>query len=97
MEELEGINILGKNLTNLRFADDIVLLAGIEESLQNKLHQLSLESNKVGLIINANKNKVMANSPIKKLKLLTTPKSKLSMKSFTLCRSFPFPTKHVRK
>jgi len=64
-----GININGKFLNNLRFADDIVLIATSMEQIETMLLQLNDESRKIGLKMNMSKTKVMTNidgaSPIK--------------------------------
>ena len=59
-----GIKISGRNINNLRYADDTTLMAESEEELKNLLMKVKDKSEKVGLKINIQKNKVMASSPI---------------------------------
>lgn len=56
-----GLNIDGRTLTHLRFADDIVLFAKTPEDLNRMLNELASESAKVGLKLNLEKTKVMTN------------------------------------
>lgn len=60
-EDLKGVSIGGENLTNLRFADDIVLCAENKESLQTLLNAINDECKKVGLEINTEKTVIMTN------------------------------------
>ena len=65
MDETQaGIKIAGRNINNLRYADDITLMAESEEELKNLLMKVKEESEKVGLKLNIQKTKVMASSPI---------------------------------
>ena len=59
-----GIKIGGRNINNLRYADDITLMAESEEELKNLLMKVKEESEKVGLKLNIQKTKIMASSPI---------------------------------
>ena len=59
-----GIKIAGRNINNLRYADDITLMAEIEEELKSLLMKVKEESEKVGLKLNIQKMKIMASSPI---------------------------------
>ena len=59
-----GIKIAGRNINNLRYADDITLTAEIEEELKNLLMKVKEESEKVGLKLNIQKMKIMASGPI---------------------------------
>ena len=59
-EAQAGIKIAGRNITNLRYADDTTLMAESEEKLKEPLD----ESEKVGLKLNIQKTKIMASSPI---------------------------------
>ena len=59
-----GIKISGRNINNLRYADDITLVAESEEELQSLLMKVKEESEKVGLKLNIQKTKTMASSPI---------------------------------
>ena len=65
LEEAQaGIKIAGRNVNNLRYADDITLMAESEEELKSLLMKLKEESQKVGLKLNIQKTKIMASSPI---------------------------------
>ena len=59
-----GIKIAGRNINNLRYADDTTLMAESEEELKNLLMKVKEESEKVGLKLNIQKTKIMATSPI---------------------------------
>ena len=63
-EAQAGIKIAGKNINNLRHADDITLLAEIEEELKSLLMKVKQESEKVGSKLNIQKTKIMASGPI---------------------------------
>ena len=65
LEETQaGIKIAGRNINNLRYADDTTLMAESEEELQNLLMKVKEESEKVGLKLNIQKTKIMASGPI---------------------------------
>ena len=65
LEEAQaGIKIAGRNINNLRYADDTTLMAESEEELQSPLIEVKEESEKVGLKLNIQKTKIMAPSPI---------------------------------
>ena len=59
-----GIKVAGRNINNLRYADDTILMAESEEELKNFLMKLKEESGKVGLKLNIQKRNIMASSPI---------------------------------
>ena len=63
-EAQAGIKIAGRNINNLRYADDIILMAETEEELKNLLMKVKEESDKVGLKLNIQKTKIMASGPI---------------------------------
>ena len=64
-EETEArIKIAGRNINNLRYADDTTLMAESEEELKSLLMKVKEESEKVGLKFNIQKTKIMASSPI---------------------------------
>ena len=64
LEEAQaGIKIAGRNINNLRYADDTTLMAESEEKLKNLLMKVKEESEKVGLKLNIQKTKIMASSP----------------------------------
>ena len=65
LEETQaGIKIAGRNINNLRYADDIILMAESEEELKSLLMKVEVESEKVGLKLNIQKTKIMASGPI---------------------------------
>ena len=65
LEEAQaGIKIAGRNINNLRYADDTTLMAEREEELKSLLMKVKVESEKVGLKLNIQKNKIMASGPI---------------------------------
>ena len=63
-ETQDGIKIAGRNINNLRYADDTTLIAQSEEELKSLLMKVKVESEKVGLNLNIQKMKIMASSPI---------------------------------
>ena len=65
LEEAQaGIKIAGRNINNLRYADDTTLMAESEEELKGLLMKVKEESEKVGLKLNIQKTKIMASGPI---------------------------------
>ena len=65
LEETQaGIKIAGRNINNLRYADDTILMAESEEELKSLLMKVKKESGKVGLKLNIQETKIMASSPI---------------------------------
>ena len=65
LEEAQaGIKIAGRNINNLKYADDTTLMAESEEKLKSLLMKVKEESEKVGLKLNIQKTKIMATSPI---------------------------------
>ena len=65
LEETQaGIKIAGRNINNLRYADDTTLMAESEEELKSLLMKVKEESEKVGLKFNTQKTKIMASGPI---------------------------------
>ena len=63
-EARAGIKIAGRNINNLRYADNITLMAESEEELKSLLMKAKKESEKVGLKLNIQKTKIMASGPI---------------------------------
>ena len=59
-----GLKIAGRNINNLRYADDTTLMAESEEELKSLLMKVKQESEKVGLKLNIQKTKIMASGPI---------------------------------
>ena len=65
LEEAQaGIKIAGRNINNLRYADDTTLMAESEEELKSLLMKVKEETEKVGLKLNIQKSKIMASGPI---------------------------------
>ena len=65
LEETQaGIKIAGRNINNLRYADDTTLMAESEEELKSLLMKVKVQSEKVGLKLNMQKTKIMASSAI---------------------------------
>ena len=65
LEEAQaGIKISGRNINNLRYADDTTLMAESEEELKSLLMKMKVENEKVGLKLNIQKMKIMASGPI---------------------------------
>ena len=65
LEEAQvGIKVSGRNINNLRYTDDITLMAENEEELKSLLMKVKEESEKVGLKLNIQKTKIMASGPI---------------------------------
>ena len=65
LEEAQaGIKIAGKNINNLRYADDTTLMAESEEELKSLLMKVKEESEKIGLKLNIQKTKIIASGPI---------------------------------
>ena len=65
LEEAQpGIKIAGRNINNLRYADDTTLIAETEEELKSLLMKVKEKSEKVGLKLSIQKTKIMASSPI---------------------------------
>ena len=65
LEEAQaGIKIAGRNISNLRYADDTTLMAESEEELTTLLMKVKEESEKVGLKLNSQKTKIMVSGPI---------------------------------
>ena len=63
-ESQAGIKIMGRNINNLRYADDTTLMAESQEELKSLLKKVKEESEKVGLKLNSQKTKIKAPGPI---------------------------------
>ena len=63
-EAQAGIKMAGRNISNLRYADDTTAMAESEEELKSLLMKVKEESEKVGLKVNIQKTKIMASGPI---------------------------------
>ena len=68
-ESQAGIKIAGRNINNLRYADDAILMAESEEKLKRLLRRVKEESEKAGLKLNIQKTKIMASGPITSWKI----------------------------
>ena len=68
-EAQAGIKIAGRNISNLRYADDTTLIAESEEELKSLLVKVKEESEKVGLKLNIQKTKIMASGPTNSLQI----------------------------
>ena len=70
LEEAQpGIKIVGRNINNIRYADDTTLMAESEEELKSLLMKVKEESEKIGLKLNIQKTKIMASGPITSWKI----------------------------
>ena len=69
-EEQAGIKIAGRNINNLRYADDTTLMAESEKELKSLLMKVKEETEKAGLKLNIQKTKIMASSPITSWQIL---------------------------
>ena len=63
-EAQDGIKIAGRNINNLRYADDTTLMAESEEELKSLFMKVKEESEKVGLMLKIQKTKIMASGPV---------------------------------
>ena len=63
-EAQAGVKIAGRNINNLRYADDTILMADSEEELKSLLMKVKEESENIGLKLNIHKTKIMASCPI---------------------------------
>ena len=71
LEEAQaGIKIAGRNVNNLRYADDTTLMGESEEELKSLLMKVKVESERVGLKLNIEKTKIMASGPIASWKMM---------------------------
>ena len=83
LDEMQaGIKIAGRNINNLRYADDTTLMAESEEELKSLLVKVKEESEKVGLKLNIQKTKIMTSSPIASWQI--------DMKAMEIVRDFIF-------
>ena len=87
LEETQaGIKIAGRNTNNLRYADDITLLAESEEELKSLLMKVKEESEKLGLKLNIQKTKIMASGPITSWEIYVETVETLSEIIFLGCK-----------
>ena len=78
-EAQAGIKIAGRNLNNLRYADDTTLMEESEEELKSLLMKVKEESEKVGLKLNIQKTKIMASGPIRSDQIRSVAQSCLTL------------------
>ena len=110
LEETQaGIKIAGRNINNLRYADDTTLMAESEEELKSLLMKVKVESDKDGLKLNIQKTKIMASGPITSWEIdgetvsdfiLGGSKITAAMKLKTLTpwkESYDQPIQHIKK
>ena len=64
MKHKQGIKIVGRNINNLRYADDTTLMGESKEELKNLLMKVKEESEKAGLKLNIQKTKIISSSPM---------------------------------
>ena len=69
-ESQAGVKIAGRNINNLRYADDTTLMAESEEELKSLLMRVKEESAKAGLKLNIKKTKIMTSGPITSWQIL---------------------------
>ena len=95
-EAQAGIKIAGRNINNLRYADDTTLMAESKEELKSFLMKVKEVSEKVGLKFNIQKTKIMASSPITswqiKRRLLLGRKVMINLDSILKSRDMILPT-----
>ena len=70
-EAQAGIKIAGRNINNLRYADDITLMAETEDELKSLLMKMKEGNEKIGLKLNIQKTKIMASGPISSVQSLS--------------------------
>ena len=85
-EAQAGIKIAGRNINNLRYADDTTLMAESEEELKSLLMKVTEESEKAGLKLNIQKTKIVASGPIASLQI-----DGETMETVRLFQSMVFP------
>ena len=86
LEEAQtGIKIAGRNINNLRYADDTTLMAESEEELKSLLMKVKEESEKVCLKLNIQKRKIMASGPISSVQFSSVHFSSVAQSCPTLC------------
>ena len=88
-----GIKISGRNINNLRYADDTTLMAEGEEELKSLLMRVKEKSEKVGLKLNIQKMKISASGPITPWEIDGETVSFNFMAAITICSDFGAPKK----
>ena len=89
-----GIKIAGRNINNLRYADDTILMAESEEEPKSLLKKLKEESEKVGLKLNIQKTKIMASDPISSVQFSSVAQLCLTLCSPMNCSTPGIPSLH---
>ena len=84
-ETQAGIKIAGRNINHLRYADDITLMAESEEELKSPLMKVKVESEKVGLKLNIQKTKIMAQAGALPQSISTPRKESGSLCHYVAC------------
>ena len=93
-EAQAGIKIAGRNINNLRYADDTTLMAKSEEELKNLLMKVKEESEKVGLKLNIQKMMIMASSFISSVQFSSVAQSCQTLCDPMNCSMPGFPVHH---
>ena len=93
-ETQAGIKIAGRNINNLRYADDTSLMAESEEELKSLLLKVKEKSEKVGLKLNIQKTKIMASGPISSVQFSSVAQSCLTLCDPMNCSTPGLPVHH---
>ena len=95
LEEAQaGIKIAGRNINNLRYADDTILMGESEEELKSILIKVKEESEKAGLKFNIQKTKIMASGPISSVQFSSVAQSCLTLCDPMNCSMPALPIHH---
>ena len=90
MDEAQtGIKIAGRNISNLRYADDTTFMAESKQELKSLFMKMKEESEKVGLKLNIQKTKIMASSPISSVQFSSVAQSCLTLRPHELQHARP--------
>ena len=93
-EAQAGIKIAGRNINNLRYADDTTVMAEGEEELKSLLMKVKEESEKVGLKLIIQKTKIMASGPISSVQFSSVAQSSLTLCDPMNCSTPGLPVHH---
>ena len=95
LEEAQaGIKIAGRNINNLRYADDITFMAESEEELKSLLKRVKEKSEKAGFKLNIQKTKIMASGPISSVQFSSVTQSCLTLCDPMNCSTPGLPVHH---
>ena len=95
LEEAQaGIKIAGRNISNLRYADDTTLMAESEEELKSLLMKVKEDSEKISLKLNIQKTKIMASGPISSVQFSSVTQSCLTLCDPMNCSTPGLPVHH---